>query len=147
MTVGEPASIGTLLELGNCALDTLRFVVNQKPAIGPNVKTSPATFSVQDAKIDARITRQVLETALLYATTQLVMPENLKELAMYSLGLIKSRALKGGREPTDRRSHELRLLKGMGPAALSLYLYPRIIALHTLDHRGERVDVDQQLRG
>lgn len=64
---------------------------------------------------------------------QLVLPENLKEFAMYILGLVKSRALKGGREPSDRRIHEARLIKGMGPAELSLYLYPRIIALHSLD--------------
>lgn len=64
---------------------------------------------------------------------QLVMPENLKEFAMYVLGLIKSRALKGGKEPSDRRIQEVRALKAMGPAELSLYLYPRIIALHTLE--------------
>jgi len=64
---------------------------------------------------------------------QLVMPENLKEFAMYSLGLLKSRALKAGKEPSDRRIHELRTVKGMGPAELSLYLYPRMIALHNLE--------------
>ncbi|KAK3709996.1 COPII coat Sec23p-Sfb3p heterodimer component [Vermiconidia calcicola] len=64
---------------------------------------------------------------------QLVLPENLKEFAMYMLGLIKSRALKSGHEPSDRRIYEVRLLRGMGPAELSLYLYPRIIALHSLE--------------
>nr|POE78037.1 uncharacterized protein c4.03c [Quercus suber] len=64
---------------------------------------------------------------------QLVLPENLKEFSMYMLGLIKSRALKGGREPSDRRIQEVRMLKAMGPAELSLYLYPRIIALHNLE--------------
>ena len=64
---------------------------------------------------------------------QLVLPENLKEFGMYVLGLLKSRALKGGREPADRRIQEVRMVKSMGPAELSLYLYPRVIALHTLD--------------
>jgi len=64
---------------------------------------------------------------------QLVLPENLKEFSMYLLGLLKSRALKGGKEPPDRRVNEIRMLKGMGPAELSLYLYPRIIALHGLE--------------
>ncbi len=64
---------------------------------------------------------------------QLVLPENLKEFAMYILGLIKSRALKAGKEPSDRRVNEIRMLKSMGPAELSLYLYPRIIALHSLE--------------
>ena len=52
---------------------------------------------------------------------------------MFVLGLTKSRALKGGREPSDRRIYEARLLKSMGPAEMSLYLYPRMIALHNLD--------------
>jgi len=64
---------------------------------------------------------------------QLVLPENLKEFSMYILGLMKSRAIKGGREPTDRRIYEARMIKGMGPAELSYYLYPRMIALHSLD--------------
>ncbi|KAI9811783.1 MAG: COPII coat Sec23p-Sfb3p heterodimer component [Phylliscum demangeonii] len=84
---------------------------------------------------------------------QLVLPENLKEFGMYILGLIKSRAFKGlyaaggtataaavlnvpanlgGHEPTDRRNHELRMIKTMGGMELSLYLYPRIIAIHNL---------------
>ncbi|OAK94663.1 hypothetical protein IQ06DRAFT_259849 [Phaeosphaeriaceae sp. SRC1lsM3a] len=66
---------------------------------------------------------------------QLVLPENLKEFSMYILGLIKSRAFKGGKEPTDRRVHDMRMIKSMGPLELSLYLYPRIISLHDLDER------------
>ncbi|KAF2012180.1 Sec23/Sec24 family protein-like protein [Aaosphaeria arxii CBS 175.79] len=64
---------------------------------------------------------------------QLVLPENLKEFSMYMLGLIKSRAIKGGKEPSDRRAHDMRMIKSMGPLELSLYLYPRIISLHNLD--------------
>ena len=68
-----------------------------------------------------------------HPTGQLVIPENLKEFSMYMLSLIKSRAFKGGREPTDRRIHDLRLIKSMGPLELSLYLYPRIISIHNLN--------------
>jgi protein transport protein SEC24 len=64
---------------------------------------------------------------------QLVLPENLKEFGMYILGLIKSRAFKGGKEPTDRRVHDMRMIKSMGPMEMSLYLYPRIISVHDLD--------------
>ncbi|KAI1817650.1 Sec23/Sec24 trunk domain-containing protein [Poronia punctata] len=64
---------------------------------------------------------------------QLVMPEMLKELAMYVLGLIKCRAFKGGNETSDRRVHELRMLMSMGAGELSLYLYPRMIPLHNLN--------------
>jgi protein transport protein SEC24 len=63
---------------------------------------------------------------------QLVLPENLKEFSMYILGLVKSRAFKGGHEPTDRRVHDMRMLKSMGALELSLYLYTRIIPIHNL---------------
>ncbi|KAL9019899.1 MAG: hypothetical protein Q9185_002841 [Variospora sp. 1 TL-2023] len=63
---------------------------------------------------------------------QLVLPENLKEFAMYILGLIKSRAFKAGHEPSDRRTHTMRFLKSASPLELSLFLYPRIIPLHSL---------------
>ncbi|KAF2274835.1 Sec23/Sec24 family protein [Westerdykella ornata] len=66
---------------------------------------------------------------------QLVLPEHMKEFTMYILGLIKSRAFKGGKEPTDRRVHDMRMIKSMGPLELSLYLYPRIIAIHNLDEK------------
>lgn len=63
---------------------------------------------------------------------QLVMPERLKEFSMYMLGLLKCRALKGGNESSDRRVHEMRMIRSMGPAELSLYLYPRMIPIHNL---------------
>ncbi|EFX03393.1 sec23 sec24 family protein [Grosmannia clavigera kw1407] len=64
--------------------------------------------------------------------SQLIMPERLKEFSMYMLGLLKCRAFKGGSEATDRRVHEMRMVRCMGALELSLYLYPRIIPLHTL---------------
>jgi protein transport protein SEC24 len=63
---------------------------------------------------------------------QLVLPENLKELAMYMLCLHKSLALKSGHETSDRRTHSMRMLKTMGLTELSLYLYPRIIPIHNM---------------
>lgn len=63
---------------------------------------------------------------------QLVMPERLKEFCMYMLGLIKCRAFKGGIENTDRRVHEMRMVRSMGALELSLYLYPRMIPVHNL---------------
>jgi protein transport protein SEC24 len=77
---------------------------------------------------------------------QLVIPENLKEFSMYMLSLIKSRAFKGGREPTDRRVHDLRLVKAMGPLELSLYLYPRIYSLHNLDDKDGFANENGHLR-
>ncbi|OAG03513.1 Sec23/Sec24 family protein-like protein [Paraphaeosphaeria sporulosa] len=77
---------------------------------------------------------------------QLVLPENLKELSMYILGLVKSRAFKGGKEPTDRRVHDMRLLKSMSPLELSLYLYPRIISIHNLDEKDGFANENGHLR-
>ncbi|KAK3074053.1 COPII coat Sec23p-Sfb3p heterodimer component [Teratosphaeriaceae sp. CCFEE 6253] len=101
--------------------------------------------AVQDKTIDilAGYRRNVSDP---HPTGQLVLLENLKELAMYALGLLKSRALKGGREPSDRRVHEVRLIKSMGPAALSLYLYPRILAVHALDPADGFADANGHLQ-
>lgn len=71
-------------------------------------------------------------TAQQHPPGQLVMPERLKEFCMYMLGLIKCRAFKGGIENTDRRVHEMRMVKSMGALELSLYLYPRMIPIHNL---------------
>ncbi|KAF7550374.1 hypothetical protein G7046_g8036 [Stylonectria norvegica] len=67
-----------------------------------------------------------------YPPGQLVMPERLKEFCVYELGLVKCRAFKGGIESSDRRVHELRMLRSMGALELSLYLYPRMIPIHNL---------------
>jgi protein transport protein SEC24 len=77
---------------------------------------------------------------------QLVLPENLKEFSMYMLGLLKSRAFKGGKEPTDRRVHDMRMIKSMGPLELSLYLYPRIISVHNLDEKDGFANENGHLR-
>lgn len=77
---------------------------------------------------------------------QLVLPECLKEITVYILGLIKSRAFKGGKEPSDRRVHDMRLIKSMGPLEMSLYLYPRIIALHNLAPEDGFANEDGHLR-
>ncbi|EJD01706.1 uncharacterized protein FOMMEDRAFT_111741 [Fomitiporia mediterranea MF3/22] len=70
VTMGEPASIGTLLELGNCSYESLHFLANKKTNVLP-------ASSVQAPKVpqygDIRIYRQALETVLVYASTQLVM--------------------------------------------------------------------------
>jgi protein transport protein SEC24 len=71
---------------------------------------------------------------------QLILPERLKEFAMYMLCVIKSRAFKGGNETSDRRVHELRLIRSMGCAELSLYLYPRMLPIHNLEPTDGFVD-------
>ncbi|EPS45788.1 hypothetical protein H072_171 [Dactylellina haptotyla CBS 200.50] len=63
---------------------------------------------------------------------QLVLPENMKEFAMYMLSLVKCRAFRAGPISSDMRTHAMRLIKQMPPAELLSYLYPRILPLHTL---------------
>ncbi|KAJ5103716.1 hypothetical protein N7532_004245 [Penicillium argentinense] len=63
---------------------------------------------------------------------QLVLPENLKEFSMYMLSLVKSRAFKGGNETSDRRTHDMRMIRSFGCTEMSLYLYPRIIPIHNM---------------
>jgi protein transport protein SEC24 len=77
---------------------------------------------------------------------QLVLPETLKELGIYMLAMLKSRAFKSGNEPTDRRVHDLRMLKSMGACELSLYLYPRVIGLHSLTEQEGFADENGYLR-
>ncbi|KAF2173671.1 hypothetical protein M409DRAFT_15948 [Zasmidium cellare ATCC 36951] len=123
------------------ARDSLRFV-DQDAVLSVIAKESAARIPERSLQ-DVRQAIQDKTTDILagyrkhhsesHPPGKLVMPENLKEFAMYTLGLIKSRALKGGKEPSDRRIQEVRLIKGMGAGELSLYLYPRIIALHNLD--------------
>ncbi|KAJ5695015.1 hypothetical protein N7536_005427 [Penicillium majusculum] len=63
---------------------------------------------------------------------QLVLPENLKEFSMYMLSLVKSRAFKAGPESSDRRVHDMRMIRAMGCTEMALYLYPRIIPVHNM---------------
>ena len=77
---------------------------------------------------------------------QLVLPENLKEFSMYMLGLEKSRAFKSGREPTDRRVHDVRMMKSMSLTEMSLYLYPRIYSIHNLGEQDGFANENGHLR-
>ncbi|THV06572.1 hypothetical protein K435DRAFT_743696 [Dendrothele bispora CBS 962.96] len=74
VVLGEHASIGTLLELGNGTLDMLRNLINL-PA-GQSIATLPVA-AVKGGDIDVRqgvaTTRRNLENVLVYAVTQLAM--------------------------------------------------------------------------
>lgn len=63
MVLGEPASLGTFLELGNCTLDHLKEL-SCKPASGTSESERQAATSTA---------RRNLEAILIYATTQLAM--------------------------------------------------------------------------
>ncbi|KAI0638631.1 hypothetical protein C8Q77DRAFT_1154251 [Trametes polyzona] len=69
VVLGEPASLGTLLELGNCSLDLLRLLVDRPPTQALTPAT--ATERALDVRDTVAAARRTLEAALLYAVTQL----------------------------------------------------------------------------
>ncbi len=89
-------------------------------------------LSLTEKTIDVLANHRKHFLAQAHPPGQLVMPERLKEFAMYVLGMLKCRAFKGGAESSDRRVHEMRMVRAMGAPELSLYLYPRMIPLHNL---------------
>ncbi|KEF61096.1 uncharacterized protein A1O9_02661 [Exophiala aquamarina CBS 119918] len=120
------------------ATETMR-TVDQDAVV--NILAKEASFRISEKSLKdlrAAITEKTIDVLSGYRKNfsgshppgQLVLPEHLKEFAMYTLGLIKSRAFKGGVEPTDRRVHSARFLRSAGVTESALYLYPRIYALH-----------------
>lgn len=71
---------------------------------------------------------------------QLILPESLKELTVLLLGLIKTKALRGGNVSSDMRVFSMRLMKSMPLDELALYLYPRVFGLHNLAPEDGYVD-------
>jgi nuclear pore complex protein Nup188 len=70
VVLGERASLGTLLELGNATLDILRVLINQ-PA-GRAIPSASGPLAL-DVRASAEILRGNLEAILFYSATQLVM--------------------------------------------------------------------------
>lgn len=70
--LGEPASLGTLLELGNSSLDILRDFTN-RPAGQALTPTTPTQNSPLDVRQGVITARRNLESVLVYAVTQLAM--------------------------------------------------------------------------
>ena len=69
--MGEPVSIGTLLELGNCSLDVLKHLVD-RPAM-QSVAPPKGSEKALDVRDSVVATRRNLEAVLFYAVTQLAM--------------------------------------------------------------------------
>jgi protein transport protein SEC24 len=72
---------------------------------------------------------------------QLILPESFKLLPLYVLGINKSKAIKGGNVTSDVRTYFMRSLRGLGCGATMSLLYPRMIALHTMQEKdGEPIE-------
>ncbi|EAU82745.2 hypothetical protein CC1G_10650 [Coprinopsis cinerea okayama7 len=73
VVVGEPASLGTLLELGNCSLDILRDFVNRPAGQALTPTTPTGSSNPLDVRRGVITARRNLESVLVYAVTQLAM--------------------------------------------------------------------------
>ncbi|KAL6307051.1 hypothetical protein BKA93DRAFT_823522 [Sparassis latifolia] len=72
--LGDPASLGTLVELGNCALDVLRHLVDRPGAQAlTSAAGAPSGGKALDVRDAALATRRALEGAVLYGVTQLAL--------------------------------------------------------------------------
>ena len=151
--------INVVAAVNEGATDTMR-TVDQDAVVNIIAKEASSKLSEKSLKdIRTSITEKTIDILAGYRKNfsgshppgQLVLPEHLKEFAMYTLGLIKSRAFKGesrwpslliycllicstgGVEPTDRRVHSARFMRSSGVTETALYLYPRIYSLHNLN--------------
>ncbi|KAK0713064.1 hypothetical protein B0T26DRAFT_741913 [Lasiosphaeria miniovina] len=114
------------------AKDTLKFIDQDAvyTILAKEAATKLSTTSSNLKDIRLGLTEKTIDVLAGYRRNFL---SQLKEFSMYMLSMIKSRAFKGGNETTDRRVHELRLIRSMGALELSLYLYPRMIPVHNLE--------------
>ncbi|KAM0787449.1 hypothetical protein ACM66B_003529 [Microbotryomycetes sp. NB124-2] len=63
---------------------------------------------------------------------QLILPESYKLFPLYSLALMKSKALKGGPVASDVRMWHTRLIKSASVSSIVGLLYPRMLPIHML---------------
>ncbi|KAG5644795.1 hypothetical protein DXG03_007617 [Asterophora parasitica] len=122
VVLSEPASMGTLLELGNCTLDLLRELVT-RPAGQSLTSTTSALSGPLDVRAGVLTARRNLEGILVYAVTQLVMwlskpefdtpPPEDEENSMMSVDVQRADAPKERRAPRTSLTLGERLRRGM----------------------------------
>ena len=66
------------------------------------------------------------------APGQLILPESYKLFPLFSLALMKSKALKGGNVASDVRTHFMRYIKSLGVGQTVTLLHPRMLSIHDL---------------
>lgn len=76
---------------------------------------------------------------------QLILPESFKLLPLYTLGINKTKAIKGGNVTSDVRAFYMRLFRSQGVGATMAMLYPRMIALHNMSPEdGSPIKIKQE---
>ncbi|TRM67890.1 nucleoporin subcomplex protein binding to Pom34-domain-containing protein [Schizophyllum amplum] len=77
VVLGERASLGTLLELGNCTLDQLRDLLTKAVSVGPAAKGKTSLPGMYDTRESVHagiaVARRTLEVVLTYSATQLAL--------------------------------------------------------------------------
>jgi protein transport protein SEC24 len=108
----------------------------QKVFIQP-LKTIRDTAILRCVKI---LTAYRTHCAVASAPGQLILPESLKLLPLYTLCLLKSRAFRGGKTvPPDLRVFTMRLINQLGVPESVLYMYPNLYDVTAFDPSvGER---------
>ncbi|KAK3818887.1 MAG: Sec23/Sec24 trunk domain-containing protein [Benniella sp.] len=70
------------------------------------------------------------------APGQLILPESFKLFPIYTLAMLKSKALRVGRDiNSDTRVYQMRMTKSMGVSESVAFYYPRMIAVHEMSEK------------
>ncbi|CAG8555774.1 1225_t:CDS:10 [Paraglomus occultum] len=63
---------------------------------------------------------------------QLILPEAFKLFPLYTLTILKCKALRAGTLASDARVHSMRTIKGMGVSECAVLLYPQMLSIHNM---------------
>ncbi|KAG0300638.1 COPII coat Sec23p-Sfb3p heterodimer component [Dissophora globulifera] len=70
------------------------------------------------------------------APGQLILPESFKLFPLYALTMLKSKALRLGKDiNSDMRVHQMQMINSMGVKESIAFFYPRMIPVHSIDEK------------
>ncbi|KAL1721708.1 nucleoporin subcomplex protein binding to Pom34-domain-containing protein [Schizophyllum commune] len=117
VVLGERASLGTLLELGNCALDQLRDLLAKAPTAKPADKGKAILTGTYETKEDVHagisVARRTLEVVLTYSVTQLALYLNKPDAELGNRDVDVDEAQPGAMDVTPATKAADRLRRGL----------------------------------